>query len=119
MNLTIEQREPLAVVALHSESLEARNTKEFRRQMEPILEEFDVILLDMGELTFVDSAGLGALLACLRRLKKLDGLYDAVLKVAVLGARDAGLISTLTLSGATYGSIERLTTQYVNLVSWR
>lgn len=56
---------------------------------------------------------------CLRRLKKLTGLYDAVLKVAVLGARDHGLISTLTLSGAAYGNIERLTVRYLELISWR
>lgn len=56
---------------------------------------------------------------CLRRLKKLPGLYDAVLKVAVLGARDAGLISTLTLSGAAYPNIERLTGLYLERLAWR
>jgi serine protease Do len=56
---------------------------------------------------------------CLRRLRKLGGLYDAVLKVAVLGARDTGLISTLTLSGASYANIERLTARYLELITWR
>jgi serine protease Do len=56
---------------------------------------------------------------CLRRLKKLEGLYDAVFKVAVLGARDAGLISTLTLSGAEYENIERLTGLYIERLAWR
>ena len=56
---------------------------------------------------------------CLRRLKKLPGLYDAVFKVAVLGARDAGLVSTLTLSGAAYDNIERLIGRYVERLQWR
>lgn len=55
---------------------------------------------------------------CLRRLIKFDGLYDAVLKVAVLGRRDHGLVSTLRLSGASYGNIERLTQRYMELVQW-
>lgn len=56
---------------------------------------------------------------CLRRLRKLDGLYDAVFKVAVLGARDAGLISTLALSAATYPNIERLVGLYAERLTWR
>lgn len=56
---------------------------------------------------------------CLRRLRKLDGLYDAVLKVAALGSRDTGLVSTLRLSGATFANIERVTTRYLGLIAWR
>lgn len=56
---------------------------------------------------------------CLRRLRKLDGLYDATLKVAVLGGRDTGLISTLSLSGASHANIERLTARYLELITWR
>ncbi len=56
---------------------------------------------------------------CLRRLKKLPGLYDAVFKVALLGARDAGLVSTLELSGAAYDNIERLVGRYVERLQWR
>ena len=56
---------------------------------------------------------------CLRGLKKLPGLYDGVLKVAVLGRSNAGLISTLTLSGASWENIERLTTRYLERVAWR
>jgi S1-C subfamily serine protease len=56
---------------------------------------------------------------CLRGLKKMTGLYDAVLKVAVLGRDDAGLISTLTLSGASFENIQRLSTQFMERISWR
>jgi serine protease Do len=56
---------------------------------------------------------------CLRGLRKIPGLYDGVLKVAVLGRSNAGLISTLTLSGASWENIERLTTRYLERVAWR
>jgi hypothetical protein len=55
---------------------------------------------------------------CLRAYRKLAGLYDGVLKVAALGRRDAGLVSTLTLAGVTVSSIERLTTRYLEQVAW-
>jgi serine protease Do len=56
---------------------------------------------------------------CLRGLKRMPGLYDAVLKVAVLGKSDAGLISTLTLSGASFENIQRLSTQFMERIGWR
>lgn len=56
---------------------------------------------------------------CLRRYHKLDALYDAVLKVAVLGDRDSGLVSTMTLSGVTHESIDVLTKRYLERITWR
>ena len=56
---------------------------------------------------------------CLRRYRKFDALYDGVLKVAVLGRRDAGLVSTLTVSGATFENIDRLSRRYLEHISWR
>lgn len=56
---------------------------------------------------------------CLRGLKRMPGLYDAVLQVAVLGKADAGLVSTLTLSGASFENIQRLSTQFLERLGWR
>ena len=56
---------------------------------------------------------------CLRRYRKLGELYDAVLKVAVLGRKDQGLISTLTLSGVTFENVELLSRRYLQHVTWR
>jgi serine protease Do len=55
---------------------------------------------------------------CLRGYRKLAGLYDAVVKVAVLGARESGLVSTLVLSGVTHESVDRLTGRYLENVKW-
>jgi hypothetical protein len=64
------------------------------------------------------AATLRAIL-CLRRYRKLGELYDAVLKAAVLGQRDSGLVSTLTLSGASFENVSRLTNRYLEHITWR
>jgi serine protease Do len=56
---------------------------------------------------------------CVRRYRKFDGLYDAVLQTAVLGRRNAGLVSTLTLSGVSYDNLSALTTRYLERITWR
>lgn len=56
---------------------------------------------------------------CLRRYRKLGELYDGVLKVAVLGRHDSGLVSTLTMSGVTFENVDRLARRYLERISWR
>jgi hypothetical protein len=54
---------------------------------------------------------------CLRRYRKLGALYDAVLKIAVLGHSNVGLVSTLTLSGVTFENVQRLSQRYLEHIS--
>lgn len=54
---------------------------------------------------------------CLRRYRKLGELYDAVLKVAVLGRANVGLVSTLTLSGVTFDNVQKLSRRYLEHIS--
>lgn len=61
---------------------------------------------------------------CMRRYRKLAGLYDAVLRAAPLGtatrsSRRAGLVTTLTMSGVTFESVDQLTRRYLERVAWR
>jgi len=56
---------------------------------------------------------------CLRRYRKLAELYDAVLRVAVLGHTDSGLVSTLALSGVGHDNIVTLTDRYLESITWR
>ena len=56
---------------------------------------------------------------CLRRYRTLGALYDGVLKVAVLGRRDVGVVSTLTLTGVTFENVDRLTRRYLEGIAWR
>lgn len=56
---------------------------------------------------------------CLRRYRKFESLYDGVLKVAVLGRRNAGLVTTLTISGASFENIDRVSRRYLEQISWK
>lgn len=55
---------------------------------------------------------------CVRRYTKYPGLYDARLKAAVLGARDAGVVTQLTLAGVSYQNAERLARHYLERIRW-
>ena len=56
---------------------------------------------------------------CARQYVKLPGLYDAVLKSATLGARNAGLVTTLSLSGVSFDNIQTLSRRYLENIKWR
>lgn len=55
---------------------------------------------------------------CVRRYRKLSGLYDAVVKLATLGEPRAGVVSTLLLSGVSFANAERVTQRYLERVAW-
>ncbi|MEO8449217.1 MAG: serine protease [Gemmatimonadota bacterium] len=57
-------------------------------------------------------------IVCFRRYRKFAGLYDAVVKAAVLGARDTGLITSLTLSGVSFPNAERLAKSFLERIRW-
>lgn len=73
MEMPVEKIGDVAVVTLHGEYLDASIADEFKRDMQPTLDENTKVVFDMTQLRFVDSAGIGAILSCLRRLNAKDG----------------------------------------------
>jgi anti-sigma B factor antagonist len=73
MQLDIDKINDVAVVTLQAEHLDAGAADEFKREMQPILDANNKVVFDMSPLQFVDSAGLGAILSCLRRLSAANG----------------------------------------------
>lgn len=63
----------VTVVTIDAEHLDASNAEELKREVAPLLEENPRQVFDMSRLQFVDSAGLGALLSCLRRASSAGG----------------------------------------------
>ena len=61
------------VITLRANSLDASNVREFRDSVQALLQERTRVVLDMSELRFVDSSGLGALISCLRQLNARRG----------------------------------------------
>ncbi|HEY7218757.1 MAG TPA: serine protease [Candidatus Binatia bacterium] len=56
---------------------------------------------------------------CARQYVKLPGLYDAMFRAATLGARNVGLVSTLSLSGASFDNVQALSRRYMESIRWR
>jgi anti-sigma B factor antagonist len=73
MELTCEHINDVTVVVLTGDQLDASNVAEFKRDIAPVLESHSRVVFDLNQLTFVDSSGLGALLACLRQLHARGG----------------------------------------------
>ena len=55
---------------------------------------------------------------CLRRYRKLAGLYDAIIKTATLGPSNAGLVTTLTLAGVSAPNVQRLAAKLLRSIKW-
>ena len=73
MELTVDSIGNVTVIQLPVENLDAGNTKEFKRQVSPLLEAKGKLVFDMAKVKFVDSSGLGALLSCLRQVNAEGG----------------------------------------------
>jgi hypothetical protein len=56
---------------------------------------------------------------CVRRYRRLPGLYDAVVKAASLGGGDTGLVTTLTLSGVSFENAQRVARRYLERIAWQ
>ena len=55
---------------------------------------------------------------CVRKYRKLEGLYDAIVKAAVLGSSETGLVTTLSLSGVTFENAHALARRYLEQIAW-
>ncbi len=61
------------IVTVPGEHLDVGNSKRFREALQTVLEENATVLLDLSEVDFIDSSGLGSLLSCLRTMNAKDG----------------------------------------------
>jgi anti-sigma B factor antagonist len=73
MEIKIEKCGKITFAIILGDHLDASNAKEFKQDMTEVIEDGMVAVLDMSELQFVDSSGLGAILSCLRHLNKREG----------------------------------------------
>lgn len=71
--MTSEKIGNVLVIDILTPTLNAGNVKDFKNDIQPFLESEEHILLDLANLTFVDSSGLGAFLFCLKRLNQKGG----------------------------------------------
>lgn len=73
MELLITKKGSITFIAFSCNYLDAGNCEAFKRSIEPLLEANNWVVLDLDNLKFVDSSGLGALLFCQRKLTAARG----------------------------------------------
>jgi hypothetical protein len=56
---------------------------------------------------------------CLRRYRKLEGLYDAVVKTVTLGDGRQGVVSTLTLAGVSMENARLIAGRFLESIRWK
>lgn len=73
MDTQIEKIGAVAVVNILTDQLDAANARDFKEQINPLIEVEKHVVFDMSKVRFVDSSGLGAILSYLRRLHQEGG----------------------------------------------
>jgi len=73
MELNVEKIRDIAIITPRVEFIDASNYQEFKQDISPLLEANKRVILDISQLRFVDSSGLGAVLSCLRKLVNNGG----------------------------------------------
>ncbi len=73
MMATIEKSGEITIVTIAIDTLDSGNEKRFKKEVIPILEPNSKVVLDMSEVDFIDSSGLGMLLSCYRHVSAASG----------------------------------------------
>ena len=74
MHIQPEQIGSATVAHIESDSIDARNVSMFQSEMFPIIVNCSRVVLDLEEVHFVDSSGIGAILGCLRQCTGAGGM---------------------------------------------
>jgi hypothetical protein len=110
--LSTEELNPARFFALYSSQVQAGNVALFGNEEE--VTPFRCLTRNLS----TQGGKLKGVL-CARQYVKLPGLYDAVFRGATLGARNVGLVSTLSLSGVSFENVQALTRRYSEAIQWR
>ena len=73
VQFTVERIEDITVLTLPGDALDASNSREIKQDMAPNFTPGAKVVLDLSQLCFVDSSGVGTILSSQRRLKKEGG----------------------------------------------
>ena len=69
MESTIEKINGIVVITVQYEALDAKSAKELRQELQNAVDGTTQLLLDLSKVEFVDSAGLGAIVATLKTFR--------------------------------------------------
>jgi len=63
----------VTVIDCLEENLDASNVRSFRESMQVLMKDKSQVVLNMSQMKFVDSSGLGAMISCLREANSNKG----------------------------------------------
>jgi serine protease Do len=110
--LSTEELNPARFFTLYSSQVQAGNVAMFGNEEE-------VTSFRCQTRNVQTQTGKIKAVLCVRQYVKLPGLYDAMFRAATLGARNVGLVTTLSLSGVSFENIQTLTRRYIEGIKWR
>jgi anti-sigma B factor antagonist len=73
MQLLSFENNGILVAQIDSKMLDASNARSFKDAVKPLLAQDAKLVLDLSKIEFIDSTGLGALVACLRQARAIGG----------------------------------------------
>jgi anti-sigma B factor antagonist len=73
MDIVIESFRDVAIVTLSGAQLDAVNAKEFKKGVKELIQTHTKIIFDLSAVRFIDSYGMGAMLAILMKLNVQGG----------------------------------------------
>ena len=73
IDLHIQQEETVTIVTLRGDSITAANAASLKAQLTTLFAPRAKIVLDLEAIRFVDSAGIGVIMACIKSLKSMNG----------------------------------------------
>ncbi len=87
MEIITEELDSAIVLTIETDVLDAGNTDAFKASIFPFLDNNEQVILDLSQLTFIDSSGCGTLLSCYNQMKsksgrlKIFGVQEQILQV--------------------------------------
>ncbi|MDP8245679.1 MAG: STAS domain-containing protein [Candidatus Hinthialibacter antarcticus] len=73
MNCLSSEIGDVLIIQFRFETLDANNAKMVRQEVDPIIQDRKKVAVDMSEVQFIDSSGLGTLLTFYRKVKSVEG----------------------------------------------
>jgi anti-sigma B factor antagonist len=93
MEIAVDKIGGIAIATVAADELDASNAGEFKRDIAPVLQANTRLVLDLSQLRFVDSSGLGAVVFCLHQFSSKSG----DLKLCGMSKRVRGLFELVRL----------------------
>jgi len=73
MDFDQEENGDITIIVFGQKALDASNAAAMKKEVQPLLKPGAKVIFDLGQVEFVDSSGLGAILSCLRLVTSQDG----------------------------------------------